>query len=91
MVCRKAATYYRPVLFIAPNSISRLKSAASPLWGAILHAEIARQVTEFVVNCVTSFHSQPKLRGARHSKSFTKATKADLKDFGGEGLGTCAV
>ena len=61
-----AATYYRPVLFTAPNSISRLKSAASPQWGAILHVEIALQVTEVVVNCVTSCHSQPKIPGARH-------------------------
>ena len=64
MVCRKAATYYRPVLFSAPNSISRLISAASPLWGAFLHVEIALQVTEIVVNCVTSCHSQRKLPGA---------------------------
>ena len=56
MVCRKVATYYRPVLFSAPNSISRLISASSPLWGAFLHVEIALQITEFVVNCVTSCH-----------------------------------
>ena len=64
MVCQKAATYYRLVLFSAPNSISRLISAASPLWDAFLLVEIVLQVTEFVVNCVTSCHSQSKLPGA---------------------------
>ena len=74
MFCRKAATYYRLVLFSAPNSISRLISAASPLWGAFLHVEIVLQVTEFVVNCVTSCHSQSKLPGAGQ-RSFIKVRK----------------
>ena len=39
------------------RQISRLISAATPLWGAFLHVAIAVQVTEFVVNCVTSCHS----------------------------------
>ena len=37
-----------------------------PLLGAFLHVEIALKVTEFVVNCVTSCHSQSKLPGACH-------------------------
>ena len=43
--------------YFAPNSISRLTSAASPLWGAFLHVDIALQITYFIVNCVTSCHS----------------------------------
>ena len=36
VVCRKAATYYRPVSFSAPNSNPRLTSAASPLSRALV-------------------------------------------------------
>ena len=42
---QKGRSYYRPVKISAPTCKSRLPSAASPLWGALL-VEIALQVTE---------------------------------------------
>ena len=69
MVCPKAATDYRSVQFSAQDSKSRITSACSPLWGAFLLVEIQLQVTELVVNCVTSCHLQSKLCWACQKKS----------------------
>ena len=55
--------------FCAQNSKSHLTSFASPRWGAFLLVEIALEVTELVVNCVTSSHWQSKLRGACQKSS----------------------